>query len=217
MKLYFLFIVICTYILFSSCDNRIDYFGEVNKPPILKLYRNGVVLTDSTFSDSIKIGQNYFLRYNISDEEKIGIKVKLMKPLITIDFDNELLIFTGVAEGQNSLTMIAEDSFHKKAEVSILLTVFRNIPPVARFTVKKIGISSPYEYEIDASSSYDRDKRFNGEIVEYEYTLANYRLNTTLNKIRYVFGTFGQKNISVRVKDNNGDWSGLVSGFSIIF
>jgi len=79
MKLYFLFIVICTYILFSSCDNRIDYFGEVNKPPILKLYRNGVVLTDSTFSDSIKIGQNYFLRYNISDEEKIGIKVKLMK------------------------------------------------------------------------------------------------------------------------------------------
>jgi hypothetical protein len=34
------------------------------------------------------------------------------------------------------------------------------------FIVKKIGVSSPYEYEVDASGSYDKDARFNGKITE---------------------------------------------------
>jgi len=94
--------------------------------------------------------------------------------------------------------------------------VFRNLTPVALFTVNKIGISSPYEYEVDASASYDRDARFNGKVVEYEYLLANYKFSSTLSKIRYVFGSPGQKLIRVRVQDNNGDWSNPVSEYVVL-
>ena len=69
---------------------------------------------------------------------------------------------------------------------------------------------------MDASASYDKDARFNGKIVEYKYTLANYKFSSPLSKIRYVFGSGGQKQIRVRVKDNTGDWSGQVSEYVVL-
>jgi hypothetical protein len=111
---------------------------------------------------------------------------------------------------------MAKDSFKEEAKYSISFTIFRNIAPVALFMVKKIGVSSPYEYEVDASASYEKDARFNGKIVEYEYTLANYKFSTTLSKIRYVFGSPGQKLIRVRVKDNSGDWSSQASEYVVL-
>jgi hypothetical protein len=66
-----------------------------------------------------------------------------------------------------------------------------------------ISVSSPFEYEVDATTSYDKDSKFNDKIVEYEYTLNNYTFSTTLSKIRYIFGSAGQKLIKVRVKDNS--------------
>ena len=128
-------------------------------------------------------------------------------PKNTFEIVNEVISFTGFAEGQNQVTLTAKDSFGGEAKFSITFTVFRNIAPVALFTVKKIGVSSPYEYEVDASGSYDKDARFNGKITEYEYTLANYKFTSPLSKVRYVFGSAGQKQIRVRVKDNSGDWS----------
>ena len=104
----------------------------------------------------------------------------------------------------------------KKLSFSFTFTIFRIIAPVALYSVKKIGVSSPYEYEVDASASYDKDARFNGEIVEYEYTLANYKFSTTLSKVRYVFGNAGQKQIHVRLKDNTGDWSAQISEYVVL-
>jgi hypothetical protein len=57
---------------------------------------------------------------------------------------------------------------------------------------------------------------FDGKIIEYEYTLQNYTFTTTLSKIRYVFGSSGQKLIRVRVKDNSGDWSESVSEYVVL-
>jgi hypothetical protein len=201
---------------FSSCDNRKDYFIEVNNAPILSLVKNGVELTGSTLADSLKIGEPISFHYVITDEEKIRIQVTQEQQKSTVDIGSELITFTGVTEGQDLVTLSANDSFNKEATFSITFTVFRNIAPVASFTVKKIGVSSPYEYEVDASASYDKDARFNGKIVEYEYTLNNYTFSTTLSKIRYIFGSAGQKQIRVRVKDNNGDWSALVSEYVVL-
>ena len=111
---------------------------------------------------------------------------------------------------------MAKDSFNEEARFSISFTVFRNIAPVAFFTIKKIGVSSPYEYEVDASASYDKDARFKGKVVEYEYTLANYKFSSPLSKVRYVFGSAGQKQIRVRVKDNSGYWSTQVSEYVVL-
>ena len=203
-------------LFFTSCDNRKDYFVEINKAPTLSLVKNGVELTGNTLNDSLKIGEPYPLYYFISDEEKIPLLATedQGKDLVTIG--SELVTFTGVNEGQSRFSLLAKDSFGASAEFSISFTVFRNIAPVASFTVKKIGVSSPYEYEVDAAASHDKDVRFNGKIVEYEYTLQNYTFSSSLSKIRYIFGSSGQKQIRVRVKDNSGDWSSQASEYIVL-
>ena len=196
---------------FTSCDNRKDYFIGINKTPSLSLVKNGVELTGNTFNDSLKIGEPYSLTYFISDEEKIPLLAIQDQGKDLVNIGTELITFTGVNEGQSRFSLLAKDSFGASAEFSISFTVFRNIAPVASFTVRKIGVSSPYEYEVDATASHDKDVRFNGKIIEYEYTLQNYTFSTTLSKIRYIFGSAGQKLIKVRVKDNSGDWSNIIS------
>jgi len=203
-------------LFFTSCDNRKDYFAEINKAPTLSLARNGLELTGNKLSDSLKIGEPYSLHYNISDEEKVRIQVLQDGQQSTFDVGSELISFIGVTEGQDQVTLVAKDSFGASAEFSISFTVFRNIAPIASFTVKKLGVSSPYECEVDASASYDKDAKFNGKIVEYEYTLANYKFSSPLSKVRYIFGSAGQKQIRVRVKDNNGDWSSQVSDYVVL-
>jgi hypothetical protein len=203
-------------LFFPSCDSREDYFIDVNKAPTLSLVRNGVALEGNTLSDSLKIGIPISLQYFIQDEEKIILQVSQEQQRSTFEVGNELISFTGVAEGQDQVTLMAKDSFNEEAKFSITFTVFRNIAPVAFFTVKKIGVSSPYEYEVDASASYDKDARFSGKITEYEYTLANYKFSSPLSKVRYVFGSAGQKQIRVRVKDNSGDWSSQVSEYVVL-
>ena len=216
LKICLVFLFLAAQLFLSSCDNRKDYFIEVNKAPILTLVKNGVELTGNTLSDSLKIGEPFSLHYFISDEEKIRIQVTQEQQQSTVDIGSELISFTGVTEGQDQVTLMAKDSFNEEAKFSISFTVFRNIAPVALFSVKKIGVSSPYEYEVDASGSYDKDARFNGKITEYEYTLANYKFSSPLSKVRYVFGSAGQKQIRVRVKDNNGDWSNQVSEYVVL-
>jgi len=72
------------------------------------------------------------------------------------------------------------------------------------------------DYGSTASASYDKDARFSGKITEYEYTLANYKFSSPLSKVRYVFGSAGQKQIRVRVKDYSGDWSTQVSQYFVL-
>jgi hypothetical protein len=216
LRFYIVLIVLAGQFFFSSCDNREDYFISVNEAPSLSLVKNGVPLEGSAFSDSLKIGVPLSLQYFILDEEKIILQVSQEQSKSTFEVSTELISFTGATEGENVVSLSAKDSFNEEAKFSISFTVFRNIPPVAQFAVKEIGVSSPYEYEVDASASYDKDARFNGKITEYEYTLANYKFSSPLSKVRYVFGSAGQKQIRVRVKDNSGDWSSQVSQYVVL-
>ena len=209
-------LVLAVQFFFSSCDNREDYFNDVNKAPSLSLVKNGVALEGNTLSDSLKVGVPLFLQYFIQDEEKIKLQVLQDQQKSTFDIGSESISFTGQAEGQNIFNLFAKDSFGQEAKFSITFTIFRNMVPIAQFSIKKIGVSSPYEYEVDASASYDKDARFSGKITEYEYTLANYKFTSPLNKVRYVFGSDGQKEIRVRVKDNSGDWSSQVSQYVVL-
>ena len=216
IKFCFVFSALAGQFIFTSCDNRKDYFINVNKAPRLTLVKNGAELTGNSLSDSLKIGIPLSLHYNITDEERIKLQVAQDGQQSTINVGSELISFTGVTEGRDQVTLVAKDSFGESAEFSISFTVFQNIAPIASFTIKKIGVSSPYEYEVDASASYDRDAKFDGKITEYEYTLANYKFSSPLSKVRYVFGSAGQKQIGVRVKDNNGDWSSQVSEYVVL-
>jgi hypothetical protein len=213
--IYVIFLIIVQ-LAFYSCDNREDYFIEVNKAPTLTLIKNGVDLTGNMLTDSLKIGYSLSLNYIINDEERIKILVLQPQQGVSVDVGSESISFNGLTEGQNNISLVAKDSFGEEAEFSVSFNVFRNVAPIASFLVSKIGISSPFEYEVDASASCDKDTRFNGHVVEYEYTLQNYTFTTTLSKIRYVFGSSGQKLIRVRVKDNSGDWSESVSEYVVL-
>ena len=216
LKIFIVLLVLAGQFFFSSCDNREDYFIDINKAPTLSLVKNGIALDGNILSDSLKIGVPLSLHYFIQDEEKIKLQVLQDQQKSTFELGPELISFTGQTEGENIFSLTARDSFGQAARFSITFTVFRNIAPVAQFAVKKIGVSSPYEYEVDATASYDKDSRFSGKITEYEYTLANFKFSSPLSKVRYVFGSPGQKQIRVRVKDNSGDWSSQVSEYVVL-
>jgi hypothetical protein len=100
------------------------------------------------------------------------------------------------------------DSFKKEGKATATFTVFDNILPEALFTVTLTGIHDPLEYNIDASASFDRDKKYGGEINQYEFFINNlYTVITPFNNINYIFPASGLYTISVRVRDNNGAWS----------
>ena len=171
IKICLVFFFLAAQLFLSSCDNRKDYFIEVNKAPILTLVKNGVELTGNTLSDSLKIGEPFSLHYFISDEEKIRIQVTQEQQQSTVDIGSELISFTGVTEGQDQVTLMAKDSFNEEAKFSISFTVFRNIAPVALFSVKKIGVSSPYEYEVDASDLMIRMQGLTGKLLSMSIRL----------------------------------------------
>ena len=75
LKFCIVLFVLAGQFFFSSCDNREDYFIDVNKAPTLSLVKNGVALEGNTLSDSLKIGVPLSLQYFIQDEEKIILQV----------------------------------------------------------------------------------------------------------------------------------------------
>jgi hypothetical protein len=126
----------------------------------------------------------------------------------TFHINNNLVTVNNTGEGVSTYNLSATDAFGKKATASVQLTYFKNLKPFCVFTVTKTGELSDYEIEIDASTSYDQDSKFGGEIVSYEYIVGNdYDEITSLSSIRYICSGTGQKTITVRVKDNDGEWS----------
>ncbi|MHC1705794.1 MAG: hypothetical protein AB9846_17975 [Tenuifilaceae bacterium] len=173
-------------------------------------------MANATISDSVKIGNPYVLHYYIEDEENVKLIATQIQGSIQITISENNVTFAGLNEGLSRVVLTTNDSFGASAEFTLNLTVFRNLSPAVRFSVVKIGLSSPYEVEVDASASFDKDSRFGGNIVLYEYTLVNYSFQSSLNKVRYIFGSSGEKKISVRVKDNSGTWSELVSKYIVL-
>ena len=200
-------------LLATSCDNRKDYFIEVNKTPSLTVLKDGVEVTGGTLTDSVKIGNPYALQYYIQDEETLALNDTQIQGDNGVSIGESIVTFSGINEGLSRVTLWAKDAFGAESTFSLNFTVFRNLPPALHMTVSIVAIASPYEVEADASLSYDRDARFGGQIALYEYTFGNYTFTSALSKVRYIFGSAGQKKVSVRVKDNSGDWSALGSQY----
>ncbi len=216
MRKHVLTLVILMLLFVSSCDNRSDYFIDVNQKPLLSIYKDGVEIKEGPIVDSIKIGNPYGLQYHINDEENLALNNTQEQGVNEVIIKNENVTINGLNEGMSRIRLWTKDSFGTTGEYQVNLTVFRNLIPVAKMITTKIAVSSPNEYEIDASASFDGDKRFGGSIVEYEYTLQNYVITTPLSKIRYIFGSVGQKKISLRVKDNSGDYSKTIYEYIVL-
>jgi hypothetical protein len=200
-----LVIVFFLLIALSSCDSRKDYFESINKNPEIKVYVGEEEIKNSVIVDSIKIGFPKFYRVMVIDEESLLLQNDVDEGL-TVSGE-ELKSISASSQGIKTVRFFSNDSFNKMGEKTIKLTCFNNLLPVARFSIQNLGNR---EIEINATSSYDRDAKFGGQVVLYEYIFNGIIQTTGLSVVRYRFGSSGNKRIELRVKDNSGDWSSKV-------
>jgi len=205
-----MFSVIVAALVFNSCNNRKDYFYDLDVAPTLQIYDNASQgLTSNDIYDSLKIGVSYNTNFTFTSQVKSEVTATQTQGSDSIYIENDKIYIMPKTAGQSVIQLKATDSFNKSACVNMNFTVFTNLLPVAVFAVNQItGGLSPYEVQIDASASYDRDSKWGGKIVAYNYKInTNYNVTSELSSIRYIFDTSGQKKITVRVQDNSGDWS----------
>lgn len=198
----------------QSCDNRKDYLQDLNKEPELQIRKSGTSNAFGTsVSDSFKLENFvYTCDYTFTDEKKENVVLSTLynsgSGTASIADSNKTLVIAPVTPGTQNIAMTATDQFGKKSTCNVSLTAFANLLPLAFVNVVQTDASAPYEINISALSSYDKDASFGGYIVEYEYKVGTtYIVNTPFSNINYIFAAPGNYNIYVRVKDNDGGWS----------
>lgn len=209
MKKYCVFILLVL-ALFPGCDSRKDYYKDINKAPELKIKKSGTDNMVLVLKDSIKLrNQFYSLDYAIIDEQKDLQPVLFAKTNIDhadIDQTHNTIKIYPKSAGTSKLILTVSDSYTLTTD-TVDLTVFLNLPPVADVLIVKTMIHSPYEVNISAAASYDRDVSFGGRLVNYEYKINDYTVNVTENNINYIFPVTGNYTIKIRVQDDDQAWS----------
>jgi hypothetical protein len=205
-----------------SCDDRSNFLVNINSEPTI--YFNGLTST-ITISDSLKTslkhGKNqYPFKLNFFDKEN-NLKAVAFKFVsgsgtisqdgtalqtelaITADFAN--LVFSPQGVGTVRIDFTAIDAFDASSSVSLTLNVFDNLLPIAEFKEAKLGVNSPYEYELDATKSRDLDLKKGGGIQAYHYIINGTNdIWTASPKTRIVFGGTGGQEVKLEVIDNDG-------------
>lgn len=218
--------------IFISCDDKINSLEDLNIEPYSEYYSisNGIWKTnisDNTIKDSVKFyNDNNKIPYSISIRFKDKNKNFGYVNLNSSQFDNQFYVndveyfqnfevkldsfsfsHKNLYDENRKFTMTISDTWDKKHIINFDLTYFSNKPPVA---ILNTNVVSNNEYELDASNSYDKDKKYGGFIRTYEFVIDNNFVISTLNKkISHVFNP-GTHNIKLRVKDNDLIWSSTV-------
>ena len=66
----YLLICLAFLIIIAGCDNRKDYFKDINKTPELKIRKGGTTVYAKNLKDSMKFRNEYYLLdYQIIDEQ----------------------------------------------------------------------------------------------------------------------------------------------------
>jgi hypothetical protein len=213
-----------------GCDDRFEFANRENRAPRLFFYgdEDNHSLTDSLKRGThLKIGSSsYFLELSAKDPEGQlpSVNFRLESGLAklfhgqqqlagSVEVENGIVSLEIVPGGQGtiSITFEATDNIGKGAAATFTLVTFDNLSPVASATLLPTKISGPYEFEFDASASYDKDQKFGGEVTAYEYVINDTDTIMTSNKvIRHNFPGPGGYRVKYRVHDNEGAISSFV-------
>jgi hypothetical protein len=232
------FIVVFNVLLFAACDYNMDSFRRGNQAMTFEIRTSdGVQKGMNKYTDSIKIAQIRTVQLTLKDDVKsLNTKVYFDRGennisailnnadtikhnvSYTINIDKPMQIdFIGRKQGAVTGTLEFVDYYGETSSISLELFVFNNLYPVCRLQIKEVKELSDYEYLIDLSSSFDRDARFGGNVISYEYKIGNYySLTTEKEAIYHIFPTAGTYDVKCRVKDNDGAWSDVVTTKVII-
>jgi hypothetical protein len=210
-----------------SCGETEDFITNLNQGPQINFMGDtqAPVLKDSIKLSSLQSQQKYRISLRITDrnnniQEVIYAQLagtgkllqdgtEILSNNIRFERDSSILEFDYYPAnlGIHQFSLTVRDNFGLSKTAIVELTAFDNLLPVSKFTARKIGQRSRYEWKIDASESFDRDEKFGGKIKEYEFSVLG-KIYTLLSDNMYViFPETGIYSVGVRVKDNDGKWS----------
>lgn len=205
--LYFILLVLVV----ASCDDRYDYFEANNQNPVIQLYDQAnekTKVVNDSLKYHMKARNSYILEYDCQDDnDKLNVDHIYLAGGGQVHIDQTLEQIEVIPEeiGMNKIEVVSEDPLGGSDKVTINLEVFENLLPVARVDYE---IGDNRMVRIDASASYDRDAKFGGRIIAYEYTIkGDYKVETELDNVYYQFNADGSYIVKVRAKDNNEQWS----------
>lgn len=205
-KYYFVIFVLAL----CSCNEMRDPFEKDNKAPVISLKSPyfSEFTNDKVFIDSVKLGKSYQLDYLIQDEDNKLPLSFLQSNTWKIEKGESYVKVTPSEVGETTLLMTTTDCYRRTSEVEVKLACFINLPPVAHAQCDVIAIINPLERKINATTSYDRDQKYGGKILAYEFTIGGTK--TVTNNVGYMMHIFpkaGTYRVKVRVKDSDGIWS----------
>ncbi len=220
-------IILILSVVISSCKEE-----DINKAAPELTSENLFVNSNNQFYDTIKLDYKLMGRYlfNVVDEGKVDLTLRvenftsnIARIAINGDIQDDLITTTKIsnsktleiivifnANNKNTLqtahfTLELADGINQKSPTyEFFVSGFEKLAPISKFKVEKVNLISNFEYEIDASASYDQDYKFGGKIVKYLYQIDNkVRLKSRESKIKYSFPGEGAYQISVIVFDNH--------------
>lgn len=206
----------------ASCNNRELYVQDLNYKPEISFVSGNPDKT--VLTDSVKLSlkspdkaSEFFITYRDLNNDLKEVTYSLdpgagklfqnnqeVTGRLTISEKNEMR-YEPSALGQHKLTFTAEDKFGEKKSILANIHVFSNLSPVANLTLNPIKVLSAYEYELDASSSFDGDGKWGGGINVYTFFVNGRQIfKTNKSKMPYIFPEPGNYNVSVTVQDSDG-------------
>lgn len=208
-------------LVLSSCDDRGNFIGGLNSAPELSFVMDGeptVVLSDS-IKLSVKVAETSYsfevLLADINNNAKtlFAIPSSTHRILVNgvdasdgIDVANQRFFSIEVfseAPGRKLVELLAIDDFGMEVRLVGDIVFFQNLSPVASLEVSRIGFASALHYELNASSSYDRDAMHGGRVLRYIYQINDKIFESYRDKIDFIFPTPGKYEVSLTVIDNN--------------
>lgn len=219
--------------LLISCDDREKFIDTLNTAPVLVQgdLNNGLVLVKDSIKLSLKNSQKFYpIVLNLADANKNIVSTKYEwqtgsgtisqdgNPLNTgslnppgLDGKLNLQVYPSAA-GLSRILFRATDKFNAEAIFTLELTGFINLNPVANLVLTPNPQNDPLQYTFNASSSYDRDKKYGGAVARYIYTVANQPpIETNLSSIQYIFDQKKNYVVTLQVQDNDGTLSTVFS------
>lgn len=218
--------------LSNGCEqNTTEYIEGLNEAPQINLLNNGdsAVLVDSIKTElTLKEAESFYevvLSVNDANDNLVGIEYFQLQGIGTLLQEGDTIIDRNIALKDDVLTfeyypavygkhvfqLVAKDEFDARNSIIVELTAFENLMPVAILSVERDGGLGRYHFEFEADESYDRDSKYGGALIEYEFSLLDKRFRILEKKMEYVFPGSGVYEIGLRVKDNNGKWSPRVT------
>lgn len=225
-----LFFIPLIALLAMSCDDRFDFLEDLNRNPSIMIIKNGndVSSLNDSLKTSLKTGQEFYeINVIVSDPELLlgalsyqvvegnGTMFQNGSEVTTMQYDEDgraEFSYKPSTNGINRIKLIITDNLGNKGEATINLLVFNNIRPVAVRALTRIGVSNPFEYDLDASASYDPDKNVGGGVDFYEWDINGTKFLSTNAVSRFIFPQAGTYEIKLRVRDNDGEFSEVVGG-----